>query len=180
MVAFNVFNCRAIGPNGFLDFLLYNLPLGIGKTHWPTYILIGLCEFAVYYVVFYLLITKLNLKTLGREDDESEMKLHSKAEYLEKASHKNDEGSKKQDGASDVDAALIVEALGGKDNIQKVDSCFTRLRLVVKDSSLVDEATLKNDTGAMGIFKDGETVQVVYGLGINKVRGAVDAYLGNE
>jgi PTS system maltose and glucose-specific IIC component len=61
-----------------------------------------------------------------------------------------------------------------------VDSCFTRLRLVVKDSSLVDEATLKNDTGAMGIFKDGETVQVVYGLGINKVRGAVDAYLGNE
>lgn len=180
MVAFNVFNCRAIGPNGFLDFLLYNLPLGIGKTHWPTYILIGLCEFAVYYVVFYLLITKLNLKTLGREDDESEMKLHSKAEYLEKASHKNDEGSKKQDGASDVDAALIVEALGGKDNIQKVDSCFTRLRLVVKDSSLVDEATLKNDTGAMGIFKDGENVQVVYGLGINKVRGAVDAYLGNE
>ena len=47
MVAFNVLNCRAIGPNGFIDFLLYNLPLGIEKTHWPTYLLIGVAEFVI-------------------------------------------------------------------------------------------------------------------------------------
>lgn len=48
MVAFNILNCRAIGPNGFIDFLLYNIPLGIGKTHWPTYLLIGVAEFVIY------------------------------------------------------------------------------------------------------------------------------------
>ena len=49
MVVFNILNCRAIGPNGFIDFLLYNIPLGIGKTHWPIYLLIGVAEFVIYY-----------------------------------------------------------------------------------------------------------------------------------
>ena len=78
MVAFNILNCRAIGPNGFIDFLLYNIPLGIGKTHWPTYLLIGVAEFVIYYLLFRFLITKLNLKTLGREDEGMEMKLIQK------------------------------------------------------------------------------------------------------
>ena len=73
MVAFNILSCRAIGPNGFIDFLLYNIPLGIGKTHWPIYLLIGVAEFVIYYFLFRFLITKLNLKTLGREDNGMEM-----------------------------------------------------------------------------------------------------------
>ena len=85
MVVFNILNCRAIGPNGFIDFLLYNIPLGIGKTHWPIYLLIGVAEFVIYYFLFRFLITKLNLKTLGREDNGMEMKLHTKAEYKEKS-----------------------------------------------------------------------------------------------
>ena len=66
----------------------------------------------------------------------------------------------------------------GSDNIEKVDSCFTRLRLVVKNSDIIDENTLKNETGAMGVFKKGTTVQVVYGMKINAVRAAVDQELG--
>ncbi|MDD3251266.1 MAG: PTS transporter subunit EIIC [Lachnospiraceae bacterium] len=180
MVVFNLIGCRAIGPNGFIDFLLYNLPLGIEKTRWPLYLLIGVGEFVLYYVVFRFLITKLNLKTLGRETDGMEMKLHSKAEYNEK---KNTEvvdtrsaGTKAASGG--VNAALIVEALGGKDNIVKVDNCFTRLRLVVKDSAIIDQGTLKNETGAQGFFIKDETVQVVYGLNVTKVRKAVDEELG--
>ena len=184
MVAFNVLGCRAIGPNGFIDFLLYNLPLGIAKTRWPLYLLIGVVEFAVYYFVFRFLIVKLNLKTLGRETEGMEMKLHSKAEYNQKVA---DEKEQKQAAAAEtkqpnnneaVDAALIIKALGGSDNIEKVDSCFTRLRLVVKNSDIIDENTLKNETGAMGVFKKGTTVQVVYGMKINAVRAAVDQELG--
>lgn len=174
MVAFNVFSCRAIGPNGFLDFLLYNLPLGIGKTHWPTYIIIGLVFFAVYYVVFRVLITALNLKTLGRESDGMEMKLHTKAEYKEKVA------SGKGKDKDTVDAALIIEALGGAENLEKVDNCYTRLRLILKNPELVKDDVLKNETGANGVVKKGNNVQVIYGLKVNAVRRAVDAALGSH
>ena len=59
-----------------------------------------------------------------------------------------------------------------------MDNCFTRLRLIVKDSSIVKDEVLKQKTGAAGVFKKNETVQVVYGLQINQVRKAVDKELG--
>lgn len=64
-----------------------------------------------------------------------------------------------------MNAALIVEALGGAENIQKVDNCYTRLRLILKDTDKVQEETLKSDTGAVAVIKKGENVQVVYGPG---------------
>lgn len=159
--------------------MLYNLPLGIEKTHWPTYLLIGVAEFVIYYLLFRFLITKLNLKTLGREDAGMEMKLHSKAEYKEKvAKEKMQAASGSSSTGSEINAALIVEALGGPDNILKVDNCFTRLRLVVKDNTLVKDDVLTGQTGAAGVMKKGETVQVIYGLQINQIRKAVDQELG--
>ena len=172
MVVFNLLNCRAIGPNGFIDFVLYNLPLGIEKTAWPTYLLIGVGEFVVYYLLFRFMIAKFNLKTLGRESEGMEMKLHTKDEYKEKQ-----EGKKNAKG-EEINAALIVEALGGAGNIVKVDNCFTRLRLIVKDNTLVQDDVLKQKTGAAGVMKKGENVQVIYGLHINQVRQAVDRELG--
>lgn len=180
MVAFNVLGCRAIGPNGFIDFLLYNLPLGIGKTHWPIYIAIGIAEFIVYYLVFRVLITKLNLKTVGREDDGDEVKLHSKTEYKAKVAGEGAAAGEISAASSEsgVNAALIVEALGGAENIQKVDNCYTRLRLILKDTDKVQEETLKSDTGAVAVIKKGENVQVVYGPQVRQVRAAVDEHLG--
>lgn len=168
-VVLNLLGCRAIGPNGFIDFLLYNLPLGFAKTRWPLYILVGILYFVLYYVVFRFLITKLNLKTLGRETEGMEMKLHSKAEYKSKV-----EGEKK----NAIDGALIVEALGGKENILKVTNCYTRLRTELSNPDLVDEATLKEKTGAAAVVHAGKNVQVVYGVQVTAVRKAVDAELG--
>lgn len=173
MVALNIMDCRAIGPNGFIDFLLYNLPLGNAKTHWVTYILIGLVFFVIYYVVFRFLITAFDFKTLGRETAGMEMKLHSKAEYKEKAAAK-----KAGQAEETVNAALIVKALGGPENITKVDNCYTRLRLILADPELVQEDILKNDTGANGVIKKGNNVQVIYGLKVTAVRKAVDQELG--
>lgn len=175
-VVLNLIGCRAIGPNGFIDFLLYNVPLGFAKTRWPLYILVGLVYFALYYVVFRFLIVKLNLKTLGRESEGMEMKLHTKAEYKEKTAAGNaSSGGKADEG---VDAALIVKALGGKDNILKVTNCYTRLRTELKNTDVVDEDTLKKQTGATAVVKKGKNVQVVYGLKVTAVRKAVDQELG--
>lgn len=172
MVALNLLNVRAIGPNGFLDFLLFNVPLGIEKTSWPMYIVVGAAFFGIYYIIFRLLITKLNLKTLGRETAGMEMKLHTKAEY--KAKKEGAEKGKEEE----INAALIVKALGGADNITKVDNCYTRLRLILKNPELVKEDVLKNETNANAVIKKGENVQVVYGLKVTAVRKAVDAELG--
>lgn len=174
MVVLNILNVRAIGPNGFLDFLLFNVPLGIHKTGWPMYIVTGLIFFVVYYAIFRLLITKLNLKTLGRETEGMEMKLHTKAEYKEKVA-----SVKEGKDADDVDVPLIIKALGGAGNIEKVDNCFTRLRLIITDPDLVEEDVLKNGTGANGVVKKGNNVQVIYGLKVTAVRKAVDEELGN-
>lgn len=175
MVLLNVLGCRAIGPNGFIDFLLYNVPLGTGKTHWPVYILVGVIYFVLYYVIFRVLIVKMNLKTLGRESEGMEMKLHSKAEYKAKVAAGKSAGPA-ADGA--VDAALIVSALGGKDNILKVTNCYTRLRTELANPDLVQEDVLKNQTGANAVIRKGKNVQVVYGLKVNAVRKAVDQELG--
>lgn len=171
MVVLNLFNVRAIGPNGFIDFLLYNVPLGVEKTGWPMYIAVGLVFFLLYYFIFRTLIKVWNLKTIGREEDGGEVKLYSKKEYEEK----------KQSGKNirneEVPADIIVEALGGPENIETVDNCFTRLRVMLKEPGKVDESRLKNETGATGVVSKGNNVQVVYGLQVNSVRKAVDLYL---
>lgn len=174
MVILNLLNVRAIGPNGFIDFLLYNVPLGVERTVWPLYIVVGIGFFLLYYLVFRFLITKLQLKTVGREDSGKETKLYSKKEYKEK-NLQIDANEMSPDRAT-----VIVEALGGNENIENLDSCYSRLRLILKDPDLVNEAVLKEDTGASGIMKKGKSVHVVYGLQVNKVREEVDKILNRN
>jgi PTS system maltose and glucose-specific IIC component len=176
MVVLNVLNVRAIGPNGFLDFLLYNVPLGIAKTHWPMYIVVGIVFFFIYFVLFKFLIIQFNLKTVGREAESEETRLYSKQDLKEKESGKKETKDAKAGDA--VPVATIIEALGGADNFESVTNCYTRLRTVLKDPSIVDEATLKNETGANAVIIKGNNVHVVYGLKVTAVRNAVDEALG--
>ncbi|UKS65212.1 PTS transporter subunit EIIC [Rossellomorea marisflavi] len=164
MMLLNVFGVHAIGANGIIDFLLYNLPLGTTKSNWPMFILVGLLMFAVYFVVFRFLILKLNLKTPGREE-ETETPVEEKS------------ASAASPGTAAPLGETIVAALGGSENIEAVDNCYTRLRLVVKDPGVVDEQKLK-ETGSKGVIKSGNNVQVVYGLNVKSVRDQVDQNLG--
>ncbi|WP_139693420.1 PTS transporter subunit EIIC [Sporolactobacillus terrae] len=175
-VVLSILDVRAIGPNGMIDFLLFNLPLGIAKTSWPMYILVGLVFFGIYYVTFRFLITKLNFKTIGREDDGKETKLYSKKEYREK---KNQGKGEKLQNDSEL-AKIIIDALGKAENINTVTNCYTRLRLTLKNPELVNESILRNDTGASGIIVKGQNVHVVYGLRVTSIRKAVDQYLGRK
>jgi PTS system, glucose-like IIB component len=170
MVVLNIFNVRAIGPNGFIDFLLFNVPLGVEKTGWPMYIVVGLMFFAVYYAIFRFVIPKFDLKTVGREDNDAETRLYSKKDYK----------NKQENDSEIIPVDIIIAALGGVENIESVTNCYTRLRVVLTNPSLVDELVLKTDTGASGVVTKGNNVQVIYGLAVTKVRKAVDNVLGFE
>jgi len=183
MVALNLLNVRAIGPNGFIDFLLYNVPLGFEKTRWPLYIAVGLLFFAIYYFLFRYAIKKFDLKTIGRESSDEETRLYSKQDYQENTQGQNEDESSETADAGEGDlgyAPTIVAALGGDENIKTVTNCYSRLRLTVDDPEMVNEAALKNETGASGVVVKDENVQVVYGLQVNKIRKTVDKYLGRE
>ena len=116
---------------------------------------IGLVFAVIYYVVFRFIIVKFDLKTPGREDDDIEAE---KAAVLAN----ND--------FTQV-AAIILEGLGGKENIASLDNCITRVRAEVKDQTKVDEKKIKS-AGISGVMRPGKTsVQVIVGT---KVQFVVD------
>ncbi len=163
-------NCHVCAYTGFIDFCVYNLPMGAGKTNWPVFVFLGLAEAVVCYFVFLFMIRKFNLKTLGREDDQPQAETAAASVSSVPVSGTSSGGSK---------AETIIAGLGGKDNIETVESCFTRLRVGLKDGSKVNDATLRS-TGASGVVHSGNSVQVVYGVSVNKIRTMVDDALGNH
>lgn len=162
----DIFTVRPWGASGLIEFLIYNLPLPVALTRWPGYVLIGIGQFAVYYVIFRTLVVKLNLKTPGREDDEN-VKLYSKADYRKKM------------GEPQSVTNEIINGLGGKANIISVDNCFTRLRVAIHNMDLVDDAILKS-TGANGVVRNRNEVQVIYGVKVGQVRSRVDSWLAEN
>ncbi|CAI2159301.1 EIICBA-Glc [Serratia fonticola] len=166
----DMFSVRPWGASGLIEFVIYNLPLPASLTRWPIYILIGIGQFFVYYVVFRTIVVKLNLKTPGREDDD-DVKLYSKKDYQEKI-QKNKPSSEQQTGD-------IINGLGGKDNIVSVDNCFTRLRVVIHDITLVDDNVLKS-TGANAVVRNRNEIQVIYGVKVGQVRSKVDTWLADN
>ncbi|MDF7637998.1 PTS transporter subunit EIIC [Lactobacillus sp. ESL0791] len=141
---------------------------------WP-YLYIMPIFFVVVFFLFKFLILKFDVKTPGREEDEATVKLYSKEEYNEKV---NQEKAAKngQTVSADADnslAARIIAGLGGADNIEDLDNCISRLRVVVKDpTKVVDDAVWKRDLEALGVIHLDKGIQIVYGA---KVAGiAVD------
>ena len=180
MVALNILGSRAIGPNGFIDFLLYNIPLGTEKTRWPIYLLVGVAFFFIYYFIFRFLIVKFNFKTVGREDEDQETKLYSKKDYNEKKSSVPADDGLVAPTSDDQLSGKIVEGLGGAENIKTIDNCYTRLRLKLEKPGLVNEGLLKNQTQAKGAISNGENVHVVYGLTVPQIREKLEKYLGRD
>lgn len=173
MMLFYLLGVHAIGANGVIDFILYNLPLGTEKSNWPMYIVVGLIMSVLYFVIFRTLILKLDLKTPGREDDDEETRLYSKNDFQQKTTQPTNAVTEHTINALGEE---IIEGLGGRENIETVDNCYTRLRVIVKNVDEIHEDKLKK-TGAKGVVRHGNNVQVVYGLHVKKMREAVEAAL---
>ncbi|MEI0540280.1 N-acetylglucosamine-specific PTS transporter subunit IIBC [Brachyspira pulli] len=132
---------------GFIDLVLSTRnPLA---TNWYMLILQGLVFFVLYFIIFDFAIRKFNLKTPGREDDDAE-----------------DSASAGASNKSYADKALLLlPLLGGIENIVDVDNCATRLRLEVKDNSIIQDTEIKKSFS--GVLKPGKTsVQVIVGTDV--------------
>lgn len=159
---------------GFLDLFLFGILQGNDKTSWMLIIPVGIVYFFLYFFIFKFLIKKFNLKTPGREDDDEETKLYTKADVNARKEAEKGVVSAQPNALS----AMITKGLGGAANISDVDCCATRLRVTVKDSAQVDEAVLKQ-SGAAGVIKKGKGVQVIYGPRVSVIKSDLEEYLLN-
>lgn len=159
---------------GFLDFFLFGILQGNDKTSWLMVVPAGIIYFILYYVLFTFLIRKFNFKTPGREDEDVETKLYTKADVN---ARKEAAAGNSADGSNvDPVSEAITRGLGGKKNISDVDCCATRLRITVRDAEKIREDILKQ-TGTRGIVKKGQGVQIIYGPHVTVIKANLEDYL---
>ena len=156
---------------GLLDFFLFGILQGNEKTSWMRVIPVGILYFFLYYFIFKFMIKKFDFKTPGREDDDVETKLYTKADVKARKEAQND-GVASEDAMSEA----ITKGLGGKKNISDVDCCATRLRCTVHDAAKVSDSILKA-TGASGVVHKGNGVQVIYGPNVTVIKSNLEDYL---
>lgn len=202
---------------GLADYYLFGVLQGQAKTGFTSIIPFGIAYFIIYYLLFRILISKFNLKTLGRENivqydkeikveeiipavdtvtvrklTEEEIKADSSL-TVENKDNENatDESNKTSEENSEKPEEEISEeknirelekteailfALGGKRNIINIDNCSSRLKLEVKNSLFVNDAALKI-TGALGVIKNKENVEVIYGPATSDIKTRLEEYL---
>lgn len=165
IVLLHIFHVTGFTTN-LLGSVLMNLSAGADKTNYPTLYLLALCQIAVYFVVFTLLIKAFNLHTPGREEVSTE-------------TAGSDAPAKKASVKNAAEVQCVIDGLGGKENILSVDNCFTRLRVNIKDPAKLDEAAI-NKLPNSGIVKKGTDIQIVYGLQVADIKRAVEAQLENQ
>ncbi|WP_333649297.1 PTS transporter subunit IIABC [Lacrimispora sp.] len=149
---------------GLIDFTLYGLLQGQAKTNWLMILPVFAGYAALYYVVFRSVILKFNLATPGREENADEIKLYTKEDFKNKSENK------------DSVSAMILQGLGGLENIIDIDCCATRLRLTLSDTSSIKESILKK-TGSKGVIKKGNGIQVIYGPHVSIIKSEFEEYV---
>lgn len=139
--------------NGLIDYALY---FGIAtKPLWIIFL--GAFYAVLYYVIFRVLITALDLKTPGRED---EFETTTTA------------------GASSDLAVELINAFGGKANISSLDACITRLRVSVVDTDGVDTERVKQ-LGATAVMVVGNNMQAIFGPRSDNIRSEMAEAMKN-
>ncbi len=145
---------------GLIDFSLFGVLQGNDKTNWIYVLLIGAVWAVLYYFTFRFLITKFNVMTPGREPEGEEVKVVTKDSMNETA-------------------AEVLKALGGKENIDDVDACITRLRVAVRDVSKVDKDKIKA-LGATAVLEVKGGVQAIFGAMADPLKQKINEIMGQE
>ena len=149
--------CGVTGfTSGLVSSLMMNLSAGAERTHYPTLYLLAAAQIAVYFVVFTFLIRRFDLHTPGREAPAAT------------------EAPAEREGGFPFRALLA--ALGGAQNIRRVDNCMTRLRVWVQDAALLDEKALRS-LAPDGLRCCGREVQLVFGFDAEQVRRQLEELL---
>ena len=154
MVLLHVLHVRAFTSN-LLGSLVFNLSAGEQLQNLPLLYLLGLAEILTYFAVFSILIKAKDLPTPGRE-----------------AAPSTDQSPY----ADPQEVCQFIAALGGPENIAQLGNCFTRLRLTVRDASLLDMGALLS-LPHKGLVVQGTRVQLVCGLHAAQLRHALEQQL---
>lgn len=167
-LAFVLTELTQVSISGFaLVFMIPNL-LQPQKVHAMSVLVLIPVFFALYFFIFKWAILKFDIKTPGRKD--SGFKLTSK----------KDMKNKQEDEVKNttVQTMEIIENFGGKENIVSVENCATRLRVAVKDKTLVAENDVWTDLGAMGVVRNEDRFQIIYGPQVVSIASEVKKSLG--
>ena len=127
----------------------------------------GLVFIFIYFAVFRFAILRFDIKTPGRELDGEAVRMYSKSDYREK----------QKANPNQEKAIQFLRGLGGKENIKEVTNCVSRLRLIVKDESIVEDDQFFKAAGAHGVVRNGSGIQIVVGMEVPKVREFFDELL---
>jgi len=167
----DVINLR-VHTFGNIEFLT-RLPMSINAglvMDLVNFVIVNIIFFVVTYLIFNFMIQKFNMPTPGRlgnyTDDNGDQASTNKGQ--------NQSGT---DGSNEV--KQIVELLGGKENIEEVDACMTRLRVTVKDRDKVGSEKDWKQTGALGLVLKDNGVQAIYGPKADVLKSEVQDYLGD-
>lgn len=158
---------------GMIDMFLFGILQGQEKTNWMMFVPVGILYFILYYFLFHFLILKFHIKTPGREEKE-EIPVYpvNQSENVPK--------EKEVLSKTAVVSEMIVQGLGGAQNIKDIDCCVTRLRCTVRDPALVKDEILRK-SGARGVMKKGDGVQIIYGPLVTVIKSNLEDYLnGND
>lgn len=145
---------------GLIDFSLFGILQGNAYTNWIYVLFLGPLWSVLYYFSFRFLICKFDVKTPGREADGEEIKIVTKDSLAETAKG-------------------VLEALGGKANIEEVDACITRLRVSVKDVKKVDKDKIKN-LGAAGVLEVQGGVQAIFGAKADPLKQRINEIIDRD
>lgn len=145
---------------GVIDFTLFGILQGNAKTNWLLVLPVGAIWAAIYYFSFKFLITKFNIMTPGRGEDTEEAMVTTKSSLKD-------------------ESIAVIKALGGKENIEDVDACITRLRVSVRSVENVDKNALRK-IGATDVLEVGGGIQAIYGAKAILYKNAIEDILGLE
>lgn len=148
---------------GLIDTIVCNSVFSPNVTKFYLVIIVGLIMGVIWYFTFVFLIKKFDLKTPGREDDNELANVQ-----LNESGTANDS----------EDTALVIEGLGGEENIEVITNCFTRLRVKVKDAEKISEETLAKVSRQKGIIRDGNNIQIIIGMDVQTFKNDVCESLG--
>lgn len=161
------------GPSSFggplLSFIFNGILNSDKGSHWYYLLIVGPIYFILYYFTFKIYIEKRNLKTPGREEN------------FETGNEENFEEVSVNKNISTKLLKEIIEAVGGEENIKKVDACFTRLRLTLEDNSKVNDLKIfEKSLGASGAVLVENGIQIIYGNRANLLKIEMREFLKHE
>lgn len=156
---------------GLIDTVISNAVLPPGLTKFYLVIIVGLIMGVIWYFTFMFLIKKFDLKTPGRE-------VVLETGVVQLSEIPEDEHTVEETASDDI--SLVIQGLGGKDNIQTITNCFTRLRVTVVAVDQVDAPTLEKISAQKGVILNGNNVQVIIGMGVQQFKEEVCDTLGIE